>query len=320
MKKKQNIKFINKKRLAKDNNIKYNNIEKYFSEEIKDIKKSNKNIEDIKNKKSNIINKNVNDFNKKEIIIKNYNSNTNLNDFLSNKNKAIKKENSFFVNNKIFTEIKKDKIKKDNEFNYENEIEILKNIINEKDVIIESQKEEIIKLKNEFNDQRKILEEIIDKNNKEINLYKKDLSNIINEIIKLNIEKRYKWIKEQEYKLGKFVNFGLGKKELVWEDGIEISKTKIKLNNIKNEIEKLDNLNNNKNLKELNDSANLIKFRIEKLKKEELKFKEILDKLEIEKLNLIHKSNLFNVEKNSIFFKNKDKISIIDERYQIIEL
>lgn len=92
------------------------------------------------------------------------------------------------------------------------------------------------------------------------------------------------------------------------------------LEQIENEKKDLENnlILSNKN--ESNLSKELINLKIEQKIKKELKIKEELKKLEFEKFNLIHINNLYNYENNSIFFKNKDDTSLIDDKYKIIEL
>ena len=127
-----------------------------------------------------------------------------------------------------------------------------------------------------------------------------------------------------------------------WEDGKKIIELKKNLENIKIRKEELDkqkkklassknkknqnmeengiNNGNNNNISEIEDSKELLSFKMMQLQKEEIELKETKNKLEIEKSILIHEINLYNQETKCSFYQKKEGWPLLGGRYQIIGL
>ena len=229
-----------------------------------------------------------------------------------------------------------------------NTIEQLMKKISEQNLIIESKDKEISSMKLTLKENEEIinnLQEYKKNSDMEIKRCRLDISNMAKEISALQREKKNKWINEQEYNLGKFgiQRFSHGQIMDYWEDGKKIIELKKNLENIKIQKEELDkqkkklassknkknqnmeenginNGNNNNNISEIEDSKELLSFKMMQLQKEEIELKETKNKLEIEKSILIHEINLYNQETKCSFYQKKEGWPLLGGRYQIIGL
>ena len=225
--------------------------------------------------------------------------------------------------------------------------------ISEQNLIIESKDKEISSMRLTLKENEEIilnLQEYKKNSDIEIKRCRLDISNMAKEISALQREKKNKWINEQEYNLGKFgiQRFSHGQIMDYWEDGKKIVELKKNLENIKlqreeldkqrkrlssnknrknqnqnqiedNNINNLNNLNNN-NSSEIDDSKELLYFKMMQLQKEEAELKETKNKLEIEKSILIHEINLYNQETKCSFYQKKEGWPLLGGRYQVISL
>ena len=228
-----------------------------------------------------------------------------------------------------------------------NTIEQLMKKISEQNLIIESKDKEISSMKLTLKENEEIinnLQEYKKNSDIEIKRCRLDISNMAKEISALQREKKNKWINEQEYNLGKFgiQRFSHGQIMDYWEDGKKIIELKKNLENIKIQKEELDkqkkklassknkknqnleengiNNGNNNNISEIEDSKELLSFKMMQLQKEEIELKETKNKLEIEKSILIHEINLYNQETKCSFYQKKEGWPLLGGRYQIIGL
>ena len=228
-----------------------------------------------------------------------------------------------------------------------NTIEQLMKKISEQNLIIESKDKEISSMKLTLKENEEIinnLQEYKKNSDMEIKRCRLDISNMAKEISALQREKKNKWIHEQEYNLGKFgiQRFSHGQIMDYWEDGKKIIELKKNLENIKIQKEELDkqkkklassknkknqnmeengiNNGNNNNISEIEDSKELLSFKMMQLQKEEIELKETKNKLEIEKSILIHEINLYNQETKCSFYQKKEGWPLVGGRYQIIGL
>ena len=228
-----------------------------------------------------------------------------------------------------------------------NTIEQLMKKISEQNLIIESKDKEISSMKLTLKENEEIinnLQEYKKNSDMEIKRCRLDISNMAKEISALQREKKNKWINEQEYNLGKFgiQRFSHGQILDYWEDGKKIIELKKNLENIKIQKEELDkqkkklassknkknqnmeengiNNGNNNNISEIEDSKELLSFKMMQLQKEEIELKETKNKLEIEKSILIHEINLYNQETKCSFYQKKEGWPLLGGRYQIIGL
>ena len=228
-----------------------------------------------------------------------------------------------------------------------NTIEQLMKKISEQNLIIESKDKEISSMKLTLKENEEIinnLQEYKKNSDMEIKRCRLDISNMAKEISALQREKKNKWINEQEYNLGKFgiQRFSHGQIMDYWEDGKKIIELKKNLENIKIQKEELDkqkkklassknkknqnmeengiNNGNNNNISEIEDSKELLSFKMMQLQKEEIELKETKNKLEIEKSILIHEINLYNQETKCSFYQKKEGWPLLGGRYQIIGL
>ena len=235
-----------------------------------------------------------------------------------------------------------------------NTIEQLMKKISEQNLIIESKDKEISSMRLTLKENEEIIQNLQEyKKNSDIEIKRcrLDISNMAKEISALQREKKNKWINEQEYNLGKFgiQRFSHGQILDYWEDGKKIVELKKNLENIKLQREELDkqrkrlssnknrknqnqnqnqieennnnsnNLNNN-NTSEIDDSKELLYFKMMQLQKEETELKETKNKLEIEKSILIHEINLYNQESKCSFYQKKEGWPLLGGRYQVISL
>ena len=228
-----------------------------------------------------------------------------------------------------------------------NTIEQLMKKISEQNLILESKDKEISSMKLTLKENEEIinnLQEYKKNSDMEIKRCRLDISNMAKEISALQREKKNKWINEQEYNLGKFgiQRFSHGQIMDYWEDGKKIIELKKNLENIKIQKEELDkqkkklassknkknqnmeengiNNGNNNNISEIEDSKELLSFKMMQLQKEEIELKETKNKLEIEKSILIHEINLYNQETKCSFYQKKEGWPLLGGRYQIIGL
>ena len=315
---------------------KYNNksILDYYP--TKFISRSNTNSNIIKNTNNNISS------HKKNSGEKNTNINKDLNqEFETNEhnNSGEKNKNNNGINHVNNSEL--------------NTIEQLMKKISEQNLIIESKDKEISSMRLTLKENEEIilnLQEYKKNSDIEIKRCRLDISNMAKEISALQREKKNKWINEQEYNLGKFgiQRFSHGQIMDYWEDGKKIVELKKNLENIKlqreeldkqrkrlssnknrknqnqnqiedNNINNLNNLNNN-NSSEIDDSKELLYFKMMQLQKEEAELKETKNKLEIEKSILIHEINLYNQETKCSFYQKKEGWPLLGGRYQVISL
>ena len=315
---------------------KYNNksILDYYP--TKFISRSNTNSNIIKNTNNNISS------HKKNSGEKNTNINKDLNqEFETNEhnNSVEKNKNNNGINHVNNSDL--------------NTIEQLMKKISEQNLIIESKDKEISSMRLTLKENEEIilnLQEYKKNSDIEIKRCRLDISNMAKEISALQREKKNKWINEQEYNLGKFgiQRFSHGQIMDYWEDGKKIVELKKNLENIKlqreeldkqrkrlssnknrknqnqnqiedNNINNLNNLNNN-NSSEIDDSKELLYFKMMQLQKEEAELKETKNKLEIEKSILIHEINLYNQESKCSFYQKKEGWPLLGGRYQVISL
>ena len=236
-------------------------------------------------------------------------------------------------------DINENSIKDKNNYEYGISVEQLMKKINEKNLIIEEKDKEISNLILTQKENEEIIKDLKEyKNNSyiEIKRCRLDISNMAKEISQLRREKKNKWINEQEYNLGKFgiQRFSRGQMIDYWEDGIKIIEVKKALEQIKSQKEEIDkqrrkisssksrkSLNEeNSNYSELDDSKELLNFKMSQLQKEEAELKDKKNKLEIEKSILIHEINLYNQESRCSFSQKKEGWPLLGGRYQIVSL
>ena len=231
-------------------------------------------------------------------------------------------------------------INEGNNFNENsNSIEQLMKKIAEQNLIIEEKDKELSKLKlsqKEIEEIIKDLQEYKKNSDIEIKRCRLDISNMAKEIAELKREKKKKWLNEQEYNLGKFgiQRFSHGQAIDYWEDGTKIIEVKKALENIKIQKEEIDkqkrklasnksrkSLNeDNNNYYEIDDSKELLNFKMSQLQKEESELKDKKNRLEIEKSILIHEINLYNQESRCTFSQKKEGWPLLGGRYQIVGL
>ena len=211
--------------------------------------------------------------------------------------------------------------------------------INEKNLIIEAKDKEISNLVLAQKENEVIIKDLQEyKNNSDIEIKRcrLDISNMAKEISQLKREQKNKWINEQEYYLGKFgiQRFSHGQMIDFWEEGTKIIEVKKALENIKNQKEEIDkqrrkissnksrkNLSEeNSNYSELDDSKELLNFKMSQLQKEEAELKDKKNKLEIEKSILIPEINKYNQENRCTFSQKKEGWPLLGGRYQIVGL
>ena len=236
-------------------------------------------------------------------------------------------------------DINENSIKDKNNYEYGISVEQLMKKINEKNLIIEEKDKEISNLILTQKENEEIIKDLKEyKNNSDIEIKRcrLDISNMAKEISQLRREKKNKWINEQEYNLGKFgiQRFSRGQMIDYWEDGIKIIEVKKALEQIKSQKEEIDkqrrkisssksrkSLNEeNSNYSELDDSKELLNFKMSQLQKEEAELKDKKNKLEIEKSILIHEINLYNQESRCSFSQKKEGWPLLGGRYQIVSL
>ena len=236
-------------------------------------------------------------------------------------------------------DINENSIKDKNNYEYGISVEQLMKKINEKNLIIEEKDKEISNLILTQKENEEIIKDLKEyKNNSDIEIKRcrLDISNMAKEISQLRREKKNKWINEQEYNLGKFgiQRFSRGQMIDYWEDGTKILEVKKALEQIKIQKEEIDkqrrkisssksrkSLNEeNSNYSELDDSKELLNFKMSQLQKEEAELKDKKNKLEIEKSILIHEINLYNQESRCSFSQKKEGWPLLGGRYQIVSL
>ena len=236
-------------------------------------------------------------------------------------------------------DINENSIKDKKNYEYGISVEQLMKKINEKNLIIEEKDKEISNLILTQKENEEIIKDLKEyKNNSDIEIKRcrLDISNMAKEISQLRREKKNKWINEQEYNLGKFgiQRFSRGQMIDYWEDGTKILEVKKALEQIKIQKEEIDkqrrkisssklrkNLNEeNSNYSELDDSKELLNFKMSQLQKEEAELKDKKNKLEIEKSILIHEINLYNQESRCSFSQKKEGWPLLGGRYQIVSL
>ena len=220
-----------------------------------------------------------------------------------------------------------------------NSIEQLMKKIAEQNLIIEEKDKELSKLKLSKKENEEIIKDLQEyKKNSDIEIKRcrLDISNMAKEIAELKREKKKKWLNEQEYNLGKFgiQRFSHGQAIDYWEDGTKIIEVKKALENIKIQKEEIDkqkrklassksrkSLNeDNNNYYEIDDSKELLNFKMSQLQKEETELKEKKNRLDIEKSILIHEINLYNQESRCTFSQKKEGWPLLGGRYQIVNL
>ena len=231
-------------------------------------------------------------------------------------------------------------INEGNNFNENsNSIEQLMKKIAEQNLIIEEKDKELSKLKLSQKENEEIIKDLQEyKKNSDIEIKRcrLDISNMAKEIAELKREKKKKWLNEQEYNLGKFgiQRFSHGQAIDYWEDGTKIIEVKKALENIKIQKEEIDkqkrklasnksrkSLNeDNNNYYEIDDSKELLNFKMSQLQKEESELKEKKNRLDIEKSILIHEINLYNQESRCTFSQKKEGWPLLGGRYQIVNL
>ena len=231
-------------------------------------------------------------------------------------------------------------INEGNNFNENsNSIEQLMKKIAEQNLIIEEKDKELSKLKLSQKENEEIIKDLQEyKKNSDIEIKRcrLDISNMAKEIAELKREKKKKWLNEQEYNLGKFgiQRFSRGQAIDYWEDGTKIIEVKKALENIKIQKEEIDkqkrklasnksrkSLNeDNNNYYEIDDSKELLNFKMSQLQKEESELKEKKNRLDIEKSILIHEINLYNQESRCTFSQKKEGWPLLGGRYQIVNL
>ena len=226
---------------------------------------------------------------------------------------------------------------KNNNSEYNISIEQLMKKITEQNLIIEEKDKELSKLKLSQKENEEIIKDLQEyKKNSDIEIKRcrLDISNMAKEIAELKREKKKKWLNEQEYNLGKFgiQRFSHGQMIDYWEDGTKIIEVKKALENIKIQKEEIDKqkrkISSNKsrkslnedNFSELDDSKELLIFKMSQLQKEESELKEKKNRLEIEKSIFIHEINLYNQENRCTFSQKKEGWPLLGGRYQIVNL
>ena len=228
---------------------------------------------------------------------------------------------------------------KNNNYEYNFSVEQLMKKISEQNLILEAKDKEISKLKLTLKENDDIINDLQEyKKNSDIEIKRcrLDISNMAKEISELKREKKNKWINEQEYSLGKFgiQRFSHGQTIDYWEDGTKIIEVKKALENIKIQKEEIEkqkrkissnksrkNQNDdNNNYYEIDDSKELLNFKLSQLQKEEAELKEKKNRLEIEKAILIHDINLYNQESRCTFSQKKEGWPLLGGRYQIVGL
>ena len=228
---------------------------------------------------------------------------------------------------------------KNNNSEYNISIEQLMKKISEQNLIIEEKDKELSKLKllqKENEEMIKDLQEYKKNSDLEIKRCRLDISNMAKEIAELNREKKKKWLNEQEYNLGKFgvQRFSHGQAIDYWEDGAKIIEVKKALENIKIQKEEIEKQKrklasnksrksfneDNNNYYEIDDSKELLNFKMCQLQKEESELKEKKSRLDIEKSVLIHEINLYNQESRCTFSQKKEGWPLLGGRYQIVNL
>ena len=352
-------KFLNKKRNFGEKSHKNSIEEAYLSENYfeknnssksnlsdKSFKSENNNSSSElspKNNNGNASNKN----NNKSIIdyyqidfITSSNNNSNHIKYSNSSNISTHKKKSGENHNKNLIDLNEGNMG-DKNHNYEcsSSIEQLMKKITEQNLIIEEKDKELSKLKMiqlEHEEIIKDLQEYKKNSDIEIKRCRLDISNMAKEIAQLKREKKNKWINEQEYNLGKFgiQRFSRGQSIDYWEDGTKILEVKKALENIKTQKEEIDKQrrkisssksrksqnDDNNNINELDESKELLNFKMSQLQKEETELKYKKDRLEIEKSILIHEINLYNQESRCSFSQKKEGWPLLGGRYQIVAL
>ena len=273
-------------------------------------------------------------------------SNNNSNHFKStNSNLSTHKKSSgdkYSTNNNNIDINDGNSNEKNNQNNHEYNISIeqLMKRINDQNIILELKDKEISNLKLTKKENEEIirdLQEYKKNSDLEIKRCRLDISNMAKEIAELKREKKNKWINEQEYNLGKFgiQRFSHGQTIDYWEDGTKIIEVKKQLESIKNQKEEIDkqrrkisssksrksqNDDNNNNYYELDESKELLNFKMSQLQKEESELKDKKNRLDIEKSILIHEINLYNQESRCTFSQKKEGWPLLGGRYQIVGL
>ena len=227
---------------------------------------------------------------------------------------------------------------KNSNYEYNFSKEKLMKKISEQSLIIESKDKEISKLKLSLKENDDIINDLQEyKKNSDIEIKRcrLDISNMVKEIAQLKREQKNKWINEQEYYLGKFgiQRFSHGQTLDYWEDGTKIIEVKKALENIKNQKEEIDkqrrkissiksrkSQSEDNNYNEIDDSKELLNFKMSQLQKEETELKEKKNRLDIEKSILIHDINLYNQESRCTFSQKKEGWPLLGGRYQIVGL
>ena len=225
-----------------------------------------------------------------------------------------------------------------NNYEYNFSMEQLMKKISEQNLIIETKDKEISKLKLSLKENEDIINDLQEyKKNSDIEIKRcrLDISNMAKEIAELKREQKNKWINEQEYYLGKFgtQRFSHGQTLDYWEDGTKIKEVKKALENIKNQKEEIDkqrrkissnksrkSLSDENNYNDIDDSKELLNFKMSQLQKEEAELKDQKNRLEIEKSILIHDINLYNQESRCTFSQKKEGWPLLGGRYQIVGL
>ena len=308
--------------------------------------KSNNNSNSELSPKNNIVNtsnkynKSITDYYPTTFISR---SNNNSNQIRNTNNKTNisthKKYSGEKYSSNNLIDINENSIKDKSNYEYSISVEQLMKKINEKNLIIEAKDKEISNLILTQKENEVIIKDLQEyKNNSdlEIKRCRLDISNMAKEISQLKREKKNKWINEQEYYLGKFgiQRFSHGQMIDYWEEGTKIIEVKKALENIKNQKEEIDkqrrkissnksrkNLSEeNSNYSELDDSKELLNFKMSQLQKEEAELKDTKNKLEIEKSILIHEINLYNQENRCTFSQKKEGWPLLGGRYQIVGL
>ncbi len=268
-------------------------------------------------------------------------SNNNSNQIRNNNNNISthKKYSGEKYSSNNLIDINESSAKDKNNYEYSLSVEQLMKKINEQNLIIEAKEKEISNLvltQKENDEIIKDLQEYKKNSDIEIKRCRLDISNMAKEIAQLRREKKNKWINEQEYNLGKFgiQRFSHGQMIDYWEEGIKIIEIRKALENIKNQKEEIDkqrrkissskskkSLNEeSSNYSELDDSKELLNFKMSQLQKEEAELKDRKNKLEIEKSILIHEINLYNQESRCTFSQKKEGWPLLGGRYQIVGL
>ena len=268
-------------------------------------------------------------------------SNNNSNHIKNSSNLCAHKKHSIDKSNNNLIDINEGSSneKKNNNYEYTFSVEQLLKKISEQNLIIESKDKEISKLKLLIKENEEMINDLQEyKKNSDIEIKRcrLDISNMVKEIAELRREKRNKWINEQEYNLGKFgiQRFSHGQMIDYWEDGTKIIELKKSLENIKAQKEEIDKqrrkISSNKSRKnqsedtnngyDIDDSKELLNFKMSQLQREEADLKDQKNRLDIEKSILIHEINLFNQESRCTFSQKKEGWPLLGGRYQIVGL